>query len=69
MAYNARLAEIDKQIKGAKSRRSRTWTKWRKNAMPYDTALMLVSVIDLEIAEIEKRRELLAAETFESVAA
>jgi hypothetical protein len=69
MAYNARLAEIDKQIKGAKSRRSRTWTKWRKNAMPYNTALMLVSVIDLEIAEIEKRRELLAAETFESVAA
>jgi hypothetical protein len=69
MAYNARLAEIDKQIKSAKIRRGKTWSKWRKNAMPYETALMLVSVIDLEIAEIEKRREIIAAETFESVAA
>jgi hypothetical protein len=30
---------------------------------------MLVSVIDAEIAEIEKRREIATAETFESVAA
>ena len=67
MAYNARLAEIDRQIKSAKSSRTRTWSKWRKNAMPYGTAVMLVSVIDLEIAEMLKRREIIAAEKFESV--
>ena len=67
MAYNARLAEIDRQIKSAKSSRTRTWSKWRKDEMPYGTAVMLVSVIDLEIAEMLKRREIVAAETFESV--
>lgn len=69
MGYNARLAEIDKQIKGAKIRKGRTWSKWRKNEATYQEVLMLVSVIDAEIAEIEKRREIAAAEKFESVVA
>lgn len=69
MGYNARLAEIDKQIKGAKIRKSRAWSKWRKNEATYQEVLMLVSVIDAEIAEIEKRREIAAAEKFESVVA
>jgi hypothetical protein len=69
MTYNARLSELDKQIKSAKIRRGKIWSKWRKDEMPYQTAIMLASVIDIEIAEIEKRREIASAETFESVTA
>jgi hypothetical protein len=66
--HNARLAEIDRQIKSAKIRRGKTWGKWRKNEASYEEVSLLVSVIDEEIAEIEKRREVVAAERFEQVA-
>ena len=68
-AYNARLAEIDKQIKSAKIRASRTWSKWRKNQMEYAQACVITNAIGVEIDHLEKRREIAAAETFESVAA
>lgn len=69
MAYNARLAEIDKQIKSAKIRKSRTWSKWRKDGISYEQANIIISAIESEIDHLEKRREIIAAETFESVAA
>jgi multidrug resistance efflux pump len=69
MAYNARLAEIDKQIKSAKIRKSRTWSKWRKDGISYEQANIITSAIELEIDHLEKRRDVAAAETFESVAA
>lgn len=66
MGYNARLAEIDKQIKSAKIRKSRTWTKWRKDGISYEQANIITSAIEIEIDHLEKRREVAAAETFES---
>jgi hypothetical protein len=69
MAYNARLAEIDKQIKSAKIRKSRTWSKWRKDSLSYEQANIITSAIEAEIDHLEKRREIAAAETFESVPA
>jgi hypothetical protein len=69
MAYNARLSELDKQIKGAKIRRGKIWSKWRKDEIDYQTALTLSNALDLEIVALGVRREQVAAETFESVAA
>jgi hypothetical protein len=69
MAYNARLSELDKQIKGAKIRRGKIWSKWRKNEIDYQTALTLANALDLEIVALGVRREQVARETFESVAA
>ena len=66
MGYNARLAEIDKQIKSAKIRKSRTWSKWRKDGISYEQANIITSAIEIEIDHLEKRREVAAAETFES---
>jgi hypothetical protein len=68
-AYNARLAEIDKQIKGAKIRRGKAWGRWSKNEIDFATANALAAVIDGEIEALEARREIAAAERFESVAA
>lgn len=69
MAHNARLSELDKQIKGAKIRRGKIWSKWRKNEIDYQTALTLSNALDLEIVALGVRREQVARETFESVAA
>lgn len=68
-AYNARLAEIDKQIKGAKIRRGKAWGRWSKNEIDFATANALAAVIDGEIEALQARREIAAAERFESVAA
>jgi hypothetical protein len=68
-AYNARLAEIDKQIKGAKIRRGRAWSKWGKGLIDYATANTIAAAIDGEIEALEARREIAAADKFESVAA
>lgn len=65
-AYNYRLAQIDKQIKGAKSRRSRTWTKWRKNEIDYQTALAISNTIDEEILSFGLLRIEVAEQKFES---
>jgi hypothetical protein len=69
MAYNARLSELDKQIKGAKIRRGKVWSKWRKDEIDYQTALTLSNALDLEIVAMGVRREQVAAEKFESVVA
>jgi hypothetical protein len=69
MAYNARLAEIDRQIKGAKIRRGRAWSKWGKGQMDFATANTIATAIDGEVEALLARREIAAAETFESVAA
>jgi hypothetical protein len=69
MAYNARLSELDKQIKGAKIRRGKVWSKWRKDEIDYQTALTLSNALDLEIVAMGVRREQVATETFDSVVA
>lgn len=65
-AYNARLAEIDSQIRGAKIRKGKVWSKWSKNKIDFATANALVAVIVGEIEALEARRKIAAAETFES---
>jgi hypothetical protein len=67
-AYNARLAEIDKQIKGAKIRQGKAYGLWRKNAISYAEANARANAIEIEINALITRREIVAAERFEQVA-
>lgn len=69
MAYNARLAEIDTQIKGAKIRKGKAWRRWSKNEIDFATANALAAAIDGEIEALQARREIAAAERFEGQAA
>lgn len=68
-AYNARLSAIDSQIKGLKIRRGKLWSKFQNSPMTlaeYDAAYAAISA---EIAALEQRREIAAAERFEEQAA
>ena len=69
MAYNARLAEIDTQLRGAKIRRGKLWTKLNAGKINSEQHGAMYRAISAEIDELEARREIAAAETFESVAA
>jgi hypothetical protein len=69
MAYNARLAEIDSQIRGAKIRRGKLWTKLNAGKINSEQHGAMYHAISAEIEELETRREVAAADSFESVAA
>lgn len=68
-AYNARLAEIDKQLKGAKIRRGKLWTQLNAGKINSEQHGAMWHAISGEIEALEARREIAAAERFESVAA
>jgi hypothetical protein len=69
MEYNARLAEIDSQIKGAKIRRGKLWTKLNASKINGEQYGAMYKAISAEIEELEARREVASAERFESVVA
>jgi hypothetical protein len=69
MAYNARLAEIDSQIRGAKIRRGKLWTKLNAGKINGEQHGAMYKAISAEIDELEARREIAAADKFESVVA
>jgi hypothetical protein len=68
-AYNARLAEIDSQIRGAKIRRGKLWGKVEKGLITVAQNDILWQTLSAEIDALEARREIVAADKFESVAA
>lgn len=65
-AYNARLAEIDKQLKGAKIRRGKLWTQLNAGKINSEQHGAMWHAISGEIEALEQRREVASAETFES---